>query len=84
MNCLITITVTLTEELSTNCVNSNWVNETCNDLNGVLSHTVVPDYVDCIEIRLMPGTYNMITEVHQIRTNVVIHGASGVIVTFNL
>ena len=56
VNCLITITVTLTEELSTNCDSFNWVNETCNDLNSVLSiisHAVVPDYV---EIRLMPGT----------------------------
>ena len=48
-----------------------------------LSHTLVPDYVDCVEIRLMSGTY-MITEVHQIRTNVVIRGASGVPVSFNL
>ena len=31
----------------------------------------------------MPGTY-MITEVHQIETNVVIRGGSGVVVTFNL
>ena len=86
VNCLITRAVTLSEELSTNCDSSNWVNETCNDLNGVLSiisHTVVPDYVDCIEIRLMPGTY-MITEVHQIKTNVIVRGTSGVVVTFNL
>ena len=86
VNCLTTVTVTLTKELSTNCDSSNWVNQTCNDFNDVLSiisRSVVPDYVDCIEIRLMPGTY-MITEAHQIRTNVTVRGTSGVVVTFNL
>lgn len=86
VNCSITVTVTLRDELSTNCNSSNWVNETCNDFNDVLSiisYTVLPDSVDCIEIRLTPGRHE-VTEVHQIKANVAIRGASGVVVTFNL
>lgn len=62
------------------------MNQTCSDFNGVLSiisDAVVPDNVDCIEISLMPRTY-VVTEMHQIRTNVAIRGTSGVVVTFNL
>lgn len=85
-NCSTTVTITSREEPSTNCSSSNWVNQTCSDFNGVLSiisHAVVPDNVDCIEIRLLPGTY-VVTKVHQIRTNVVFCGTNGVVITFNL
>lgn len=84
-NCSTTVTITLREEPSTNCSISNWVNQTCSDFNGVLSiisDAVLPDNVDCIEISLMPGTY-VVTEMHQIRTNVAIRGTSGVVVTFD-
>lgn len=86
ISCSVTVTITLREELSTNCDSSNWVNQTCSDFNGVLSiisHAVVPGNVDCIEISLMPGTHT-ITEVHQIGTNIAIHGTSGARVAFNL
>ena len=87
-NCSTIVTITLRKEPSTvsNCSISNWVNQTCSDFNAVLSiisDAEVPDNVDCIEIRLMPGTY-VVTEMHQIRTNVAIRGTSGVVVTFNL
>ena len=83
-NCL--ITVILNKELSIACNSSNWMNGTCSNFNDVLSiisSTDMPDYVNCIEIRLMPGRY-LVTEVHLIKTNVAIRGESGVIVTFNL
>lgn len=86
VNCLATVTVTMSRELSTDCSSSNWVNQTCSDFNGVLSiisHAIMPSDVDCIAIRLTPGTY-LITEVHQIRTSVAIRGTIGVFVTFNL
>ena len=74
--------VTLSEELSTDCNSSNWMSETCNNFNDVLSIISNNDSVDCVEIRLMPGRY-VLTEMHLIKTNIVIRGESGVFVTFN-
>ena len=83
-DCLVMVTVSK-EQFST-CNDTKWVNATCGSLNNVLSivsHTVMQDEFACIEVRLMPGRY-VITEVHRIRTNVVLRGESGVFVTFDM
>ena len=76
--------VSISKEASTDCDNSTWVNGSC-DLNNILSiiTQVVPDDLDCIEIRLMPGRH-IIKEAHTLRTNIILNGENGVIVTFDM
>ena len=78
--------VTVSREPSMPCNDTSWINETCSNLNDVLSiisHTVLPDDVNCIEVRLRPGRY-VLTEVHKIKTNIAIRGDSGATVTFDM
>lgn len=78
--------VTVSKEPSMSCNDTSWINETCSNFNNVLSilsRTVLPDYLNCVEVRLRPGRH-VLTAVYKMRMNIALRGDSGALVTFDM